>query len=785
MDHRAHQAKLPFSVSRFAGHRSAVLGLVVGWTAAAAPGLQDGQERVATPEVVVGPGPNHLTAEEEVALRESRRGGEPTAVWSRSFGVGEVDGELWGGGPDYKVRFMSEGFEFTPAFGSAAPRNYPLAFALESVRRGDTPLWVAGGSGTSPERDGNAVRYARAPWLEESYDVRLEGIEQAFTFATLPEGSGDLVVRGRLTTDLAARFGEKGELRFEAPGFGSVTYGGVTGIDATGSTSPGWLRLEGDILELVLPEAFVTGASFPLVLDPLIGSNVTIATGAEDDWPDVAYDFDEDLYLVVWNRVFSGSDSDIRGQRVSPDGTLIGSLINVEVSPASISLVPAVADVNASNRFLVVWMQNLSSPNTYDIVGAAVNAVDGAVSATLTIAGTPQDEVGPDVGGDNHGAVQFDNAVVVWEAIGSGIQARVVNVPVAPAAPTPSTAPLSLYPASNASNPAISKHGAQPGYFLVVWELYYQSPPPGDHDVVGRVINYNGTLITPTTNIAGEVGPDEQDPDCATKDGTNFVIVYEREVSINSGDNDIHCKTASISAGLLNVSATTTTLAGGVNEDQVNPAIDFAKSKYIVAWAEEVNEDVFMVSVDPNTCAICEPQALIAVGPLLEGAPEVAGQSSGTNSPAVGDQALVVWVASNPVPPFDPDVKARRVEAIGAGGAVVDLGGGCGGGGTITVNGPVALGNSSFEYGLTGAAGPPIALILSPSLANFSCGPCTLRPGLDVILAVPAPFLSPTPCILAFYGATFYAQWIVAAPGGCSLAPSLAVSSAISVTIGT
>jgi hypothetical protein len=761
----------------------------VGWTAAVAPALQEGERRTETPQRIVGPGPHHPTAEEEVARRLLRGGGEPTAVWRRSFGVGEVDGELWGGGPDYKVRFTPEGFEFTPAFGSAAPRNDPLSFALESVLRGDAPLWVAEASGTSPERDGNAVRYARAPWLEECYDVRLEGIEQVFTFATLPEGSGDLVVRGRLGTDLAATPGAGGGMRFEAPGFGAVTYGGVTGIDASGSTAQGSLRLDGDLLELVLPDAFVTGASFPLVLDPLIGSSITLSlTAADDVSPDVAYDFDEDLYLVVWERVFSGSDHDIRGQRVNPNGTLNGNVILVEAALASVAVDPAVADVNASDRFLVVWSETPSSAIAYDVVGAAVNAVDGAVSAKLTIAGTSLQEVEPDVGGDNHGAVQFDNTVVVWEAIGSGIQARVVNVPASPVAPTPSTAPFNLYPASNGSNPAISKHGAQPGNFLVVWELYYQSPPPGDHDVVGRVINYNGTLITPTTNIVGGVGPDEQGPDCATKDGTNFVIVYEREASSGSGDNDIHCRTAAVSAGLLNVGPTTTVLAGGVNDDEVNPAIDFAKSKYVVAWSDEVaapDYDLFMVTVDPDTCAVCEPEAWIASGSALDDHPEVAGQSSGTNSLAVGDQALVVWQAQDTTTPFDSDTRAHLVEAIGAGGAVVDLGGGCGGGGTIAVNGPVALGNASFEYGLSGAAGPPVALILSPTLANFSCGPCTLRPALDVILAVPAPFASPTPCLLAFYGATFYAQWIVAAPGGCSLAPSLAVSSAISMTIGS
>ena len=109
----------------------------------------------------------------------------------------------------------------------------------------------------------------------------------------LPPGSGDLVVRGRIVTDLACATPDVkvDSLAFEVPGaphLGGIAIGEVTGIDAAGERAAGWMRCDGDTLDLVLPASFVDGARLPLVLDPLISTAGTVQVGGDPKRPDAA-----------------------------------------------------------------------------------------------------------------------------------------------------------------------------------------------------------------------------------------------------------------------------------------------------------------------------------------------------------------------------------------------------------------------------------------------------------------------------------------------------------------
>ena len=130
--------------------------------------------------------------------------GEPPAALesaSRSVGTAVFDGELWGAGPDYKVHFGREAVTFEPALGRKAERSHSLAFSLESVRRGDAALGAAAVA-RSPEEAPDGIRYSRGAGVVERYELRAEGLYQSFVFDAPPAGSGDLVVRGRLATEL-------------------------------------------------------------------------------------------------------------------------------------------------------------------------------------------------------------------------------------------------------------------------------------------------------------------------------------------------------------------------------------------------------------------------------------------------------------------------------------------------------------------------------------------------------------------------------------------------------
>ncbi len=217
--------------------------------------------------------------------------------------VQPLDGVLWGAGTNFKIRFGADGVEFFPMLGVAAPHNMPVQLALRGVGRGQKLTAPADQlPGAEPKVDGLRVDYARG-WLTERYDVREDEVEQSFVFDRLPPGEGDLFVRLDLRTDLEPR-GDGRTLDLDYGQLGSVRIGKVVGIDANGVRAEGAVRYEAGTLELSLPREFVDHAALPLVLDPVLGSNITIQSAYDAESPDIAYDRTFNLYLVVYTRVY-------------------------------------------------------------------------------------------------------------------------------------------------------------------------------------------------------------------------------------------------------------------------------------------------------------------------------------------------------------------------------------------------------------------------------------------------------------------------------------------------
>ena len=231
-----------------------------------------------------------------------------------SVGLQWLDGELWAAGRDFKVQFEADRLTYTPALGSRAPRNIPLSLRVESFGRG-TPREPVGPA--QPAADALTASYDRGPFVER-YDVTPKGIKQSFVFETLPAGSGDLVVRLRLDTELEPSVvgTTDGEILFTAGDLGGVRIGEVIGIDGAGERVRGSMRYQEGTLDLVLPAAFVDEAALPITLDPLIGGSFYAQEPLDNRDPDVAFDASEGVYLVVFERRFSASDSDIHAQRL-------------------------------------------------------------------------------------------------------------------------------------------------------------------------------------------------------------------------------------------------------------------------------------------------------------------------------------------------------------------------------------------------------------------------------------------------------------------------------------
>ena len=714
---------------------------------------------------------------------------EPPSVWRASTGIHADDAGLRGSGPAYKVSFDRGGVSFTPALGQRVAHNMPMRFELESVRRGDR-LVLATDEPQEPERVGETVQYRHGAGIVERYDVRERGLEQSFTFAAPLPGEGDLVVRLRLWTDLPRPSLEAGpELEFILPGAGGVRVGGVTGIDADGRAVPGERRLDGEHLELVLPADFVDGAAYPLLLDPLIEPIVDVAGGADKDIdPDVAYDATEEVYMVVWQRDFSVSDADIRGQRVLPTGALSGGQLAIEDSDAQEARNPTIASVDVSGRFLVAWQTRTVLGAPYDIVGRSVPASSvGGASAIVTIADEAANENYPDAGGE---PTLLDNeALVVWFEEDGGIRGAQVTVPASGSPNAFGHFDLSSNPFDNL--PAISKCTDEDGRRLVVWQRLYHDPAPGDHDLRAAVIDRNGNVLQSDTGLGSDVGPDEIHPD-VDGDGTRWVVAYEWDPSLGAAEHDIRAVPVEWTGTSLSIGAEASMTSDPLGLE-TNPAVAYTGPKAFIAWTEGPiagDTDLVVRGVDPKNCLVCEETTTVSDSALREGRPAIASELSGSVS--AGDGALLAWQLFDGAAD-DGDIQAQLLEAIGSGGTVTNLGGGCGNGGTLAFSGVAAPGNPDFVGLLSGAdPGAVIALLLvrfpGPGSTTV-CGPCTYLewPWAYLITTVSsgeAKLGLPIPCRANLAGATLLAQFISWPSGAtpCAPFPGWSLTDILSVT---
>jgi hypothetical protein len=268
-------------------------------------------------------------------------------------------------GRDWECEFDATGARFLPVLGNRSPVLMDLRLRAAGLRRG--PLEVPFAAEAAPHVRGERVCYRRADGIVERFDTTDAGLEHSLVLERPVDGDGDLVVTITIGGNAAAHGtrAADGALCFSR-GRGGVDYGKLTAIDARGARCAGELRLVPGAIEWVLPESFIEQASYPLVLDPLIGSNLQLtvpiagALGSAfetDVDADLVHDVSTDTYLLVWQRVYSTGTlsptytTSIRGQRLDGNGAPVGAVLAISVVDSSRS--PCVASVNPSNRFAV------------------------------------------------------------------------------------------------------------------------------------------------------------------------------------------------------------------------------------------------------------------------------------------------------------------------------------------------------------------------------------------------------------------------------------------------
>lgn len=517
-------------------------------------------------------------------------GPSPAAATAQPFVDTAADGTIWARGGNWKASFAANGVQFVPFLGSDAPRNYPLGMSWLGATAGGEAI----ASDTTPAATATPGRVAIGRGgCTEIYDLARDHVEQSFVFADAPR-QGALQVRLRLTTELAALPEADGGFLF-ANERGGVRYGRATAIDAVLRQSDVESVLQGDVLMLTVPAAFVAQATFPLTIDPLV-STFPVAPGIGSPSTrnaDCAHcGTFTGLTAIVHEEVYSATDHDVFVTGYESDGS-IGASVYVDFTTTS-WYTPQIASHRGASQFLVVATRG----GLVTSIGGRTLTYSHAATTTLTPSAQFAIATGPcanpDVGGDPNPSPSLPGSYcVTWEAGAfSSVYCNLVRTDTS-LLTSGGTLLNPGYPFSG--NAAVSKScgvgAANTREWLVVWQFRYSSV---DEDVYGSRIAPDGTVLTSAFPIAtssqSETNPEVSSLTDLVEGAERYVAVYEKAIP-PIGPLPAHQQICG------HLFAATTSLSGEVNlsqflgtdplGDQLEPCVDTDGTRFVVGFTED------------------------------------------------------------------------------------------------------------------------------------------------------------------------------------------------------
>ncbi len=701
--------------------------------------------------------------------------------------VGEQDGLLLAAADAYSASFGTAGLEFRPAVGPDATELPPLRLDTARVSLGET-LLLGAPEQTHLHIDGDLLQADLGAGITERYRVSPEGLQLEYEVRELPHRQGPLTVELRLDTELRHVGRDAlGRDRFERSDAGqAVLIGGVLGVDARGRSATGTSRVEGDMLVLELPAEFIATAELPLVLDPLITPAEDLP-GASSRHLDFAWSGSANLWGATWANVSGGSEV----------GVYFATFADGEAPDFPLSIVatsgrfgsPTLAYNNQTDLFLVTYVESDGVLGPFDLLCRAYTAAPiGAsiASGVTTLASSLSVHPDPDSGSES--TVADDDVLVIYLDNGD-VRSAQVSVPTTSDPFVVNDVLLDT--GFSATRPAISKGGGSSGRFLAVW----QRESSGQSDLRMRVVDRNNVLLGNGGNVT-TLSFEQRDPD-VDGDGNEWLVAFEQDKA--PGDSDILARRVLWNG--TNVSwadGPVIQIEADANDDEVDPAVAWVGSKYMVAWADErggfgsgpFEYDVYFAGFDAETCIPCEAETLLSGGSAWRGELAMGTQVASTTNASL-DRAMLGWDVQELTIPSTGDGQTALLDGIGVGGPAINTGGGCGLGGTLTRNGPIAVGGTT-QYVLSGAnpASTLAILGIAPSTAPFVCDGCAWVP-FKYSFVVPVTNGSAfqnvdAPCNVDLVGRAFEVQWTVVSPGDmpCSISPDLALSNRLAIEIG-
>lgn len=448
--------------------------------------------------------------------------------------------------PLHEVYFGAEGVTFSPKHG------------------GPEWAWEAEGfARTEPTTDQNTVSYPR-DGITEQYLAGVKSIEQRFVLHE--RINEDFVVSGRVNCDGDFETHDRGWI-WRAEDGNVVSLGGVTVFDADGARLPATMEVTASSTRISVPGTALAMASYPVTIDPEIGTNDFLVSASGDDYanhfeprdPDIVYNSMQNEYLIVWVADGTAGEQknnefEVIGQRVDADtGELLGVrqiVISTTFEDGETNSLypnsPTVAYNPVDDQYLVAWKSDRS-----ELSGQRLRGFNASTLGEAFVINDSDDDFGP-------------------------------------------TAPDLA-------------HSADTNQYLIVWHGYQQGGGlvTNENEIFGRLVSGSGILEISATIRISDMGPDGDgsydalNPAVAASGASSFLVVWEGEDNSGSlvdGEKEIFGQ-------LLNAIDATETGPndfrisdvgndGVTNTDAQLPAVDYdsTRGQFLVVWeADEGN----------------------------------------------------------------------------------------------------------------------------------------------------------------------------------------------------
>ena len=230
----------------------------------------------------------------------------------------------------YTAMFSPRGVIYTPVTPGGLTLD-PFSLRVSQIGTSSGEIYWNQEQVIKPQQKENTLVYKRTQDIEEVYDLLSKGVEQSWVFRKNPgfSASSDLRIIMDVKTSLTGKATPQMGLEFvDGRGTPYVKYSKATIIDANGKVlevAPSW-DAESSRIVLNISGGWLAEASYPVVVDPLIGANIQVdSLSAADNYPAIA--FDGTNYLVVWQSgtpdVSGTGTTAIMGARVSSSGTVL------------------------------------------------------------------------------------------------------------------------------------------------------------------------------------------------------------------------------------------------------------------------------------------------------------------------------------------------------------------------------------------------------------------------------------------------------------------------------